>query len=206
MQKEAQRLKLIVLDSESTARDGQICQLACLMIDGGQVRGTNRYFAVDSMDPAAQAVHGLSLDALSHLSGGLRFGDCAGEILSDLSRADLLIGHNISADLRMLKLEMSRLGLTLPPVPTLCTMKTFTPVLKLKRLRGPGSPKPPKLTELCAHYGIDDAAVAARCAEWFRGGGSSHDARFDAAATYLCLLQAIRAGDIPGDLSLSHLR
>ena len=42
--------------------------------------------------------------------------------------------------------------------------------------------------------------IAARSAEWFQGGGQAHDARFDTAATYMCLLEATKKGDVRGVL------
>jgi hypothetical protein len=75
-------------------------------------------------------------------------------------------------------------------------MNRFTPILKLKRPRGPGSPKPPKLGELCAYYNIAPDSIADFCSEHFGSDSAAHDARYDAAATYLCLRAAITNGDI----------
>ena len=188
-------MKILVFDTEATARDGQICQLAYLMIDGETISGKNMFFAVDSMSADAQQVHGLSPETLRTLSGGQKFADRATEILADFADADLLVGHNISADVRMMQLEFSRLQMPWPETPTFCTMNRFTPILKLKRLRGPGSPKPPKLGELCDFYGITPDSIAAFCATHFTHSGSAHDARYDAAATYLSLRAATEKGD-----------
>ena len=193
-------MKLLVFDTESTARDGQVCQLAYLMIDGGQITAHNQFFVVDSMADYAQAVHGLNVAELLRRSGGTRFADCAADILRDFAAADLWVGHNISADIRSLRIELDRLGLALSPRETLCTMNHFTPILKLKRLRGPGSPKPPRLSELCAHYGVTDALILDACRTWFGDGTAAHDARFDVAATYLALMHARCAGDIALDI------
>ena len=189
-------MRLIVLDTESTTRAGQICQLACLTVDGDSISGKNLFFAVDSMSESAQRVHGLSVADLDALSGGQRFADRAKDIADDIARADLLVGHNISADIHALRTEFDRLQLKWPDTPTLCTMNRFTPILKLKRPRGPASPKPPKLPELCDYYSVSPDTVAARCREWFGSSAAPHDARFDAAATYLCLQAAITKGDI----------
>lgn len=189
-------MRLIVFDTESTARHGQICQLAYLILSDNGIQGKNCFFAVDSMSEHAQSIHGMGIDALLQLSDGKRFSDCAAEILSDFANADCWIGHNVSADVRMLQLEADRLSLALPVLSTFCTMNHFTPILKLKRPCGPGSPKPPKLTELCAYYGVDDETIARCCREWFGGGDCAHDARFDAAATCLCILEAEKKGDL----------
>ena len=66
-------MKLIIFDTEATdLTPGQICQLSYLMADGGQVQGKNMFFTVDEMSEGAQEVHGLSMEALKELSGGLR--------------------------------------------------------------------------------------------------------------------------------------
>ena len=73
-------------------------------------------------------------------------------------------------------------------------------VTNLKRKVNTGRPKPPRLEELWEHYGISTDDIAARSAEWFQGGGQAHDARFDTAATYMCLLEATKKGDVRGVL------
>lgn len=190
-------MKLIVFDTEATdLAPGQLCQLAYLKVQDGGVSGKNMYFQVESMSEGAQAVHGMSAEAVRQLSGGLRFADRADEILADFEWADMLVGHNVSADVRYLNVELERIGRSLPDRPTFCTMKYFTPITGLKRKESAVHPKPPKLEELWTHYGLSPAAIAAHCLEWFHGGAHAHDARFDAAATYLCLLEAATRGDL----------
>ena len=48
--------------------------------------------------------------------------------------------------------------------------------------------KPPKLEELCAHFGLSQEFIAGKCRKWYGGGDHPHDARYDAAAAYLCML------------------
>ena len=48
--------------------------------------------------------------------------------------------------------------------------------------------KPPKLTELTEHFGLSEAFIAKKCRKWYGGGDHPHDARYDAAAAYLCML------------------
>lgn len=189
-------MHLIVFDTEATDRTPeQICQLSYLMVQSGSICGKNMFFAVDSMSESAQRVHGMSVDDLAALSGGMRFAERAEEIFADFARADLLVGHNVSADVRYIRAEFERAGRQLPAIDTFCTMNYFTPITKLKRKYGP-HPKPPRLEELCAHYALDAETIAAQSAIWFGGGLRSHDARFDTAATYMCLLAATRVGDV----------
>ena len=76
-------------------------------------------------------------------------------------------------------------------------MNYFTRVMKLERRFDTRWPKPPRLEELAAYYGLTDESVAARARAWFGGGGAAHDARFDAAATWLSVLAAMEQGDLP---------
>ncbi len=194
-------MKLIVFDTEATdLTPGQICQLSYLMIEDGAVSGKNMFFAVDEMSEGAREVHGMSMEDLEGLSGGARFEDRAREIMDDFQDAKLLIGHNIAADDSYLRVELERQGLKLPKIRTFCTMNHFLSDTALVRKVNTGRPKPPKLSELCAHFGVTEEVIAQKSEEWFGGGGALHDARFDTAATYLCLLEATRLGRIRGVL------
>ncbi|MDL2206428.1 3'-5' exonuclease [Eubacteriales bacterium OttesenSCG-928-N13] len=194
-------MKLIVFDTEATDLvPGQICQLSYLMVDQGDVKGKNMFFTVDEMSEGAQAVHGMSMEDLEQLSGGERFEDRAQEIFDDFSAADTLIGHNVSADDRYLRVELERVGMKLPKIRTFCTMNYFTSDTALVRKVNIGRPKPPKLGELCVHFGISDEQIVQASEGWFGEGGAAHDARFDTAATYLCLLEATKQGRIRGIL------
>ncbi len=192
-------MKLIIFDTEATdLTPGQICQLSYLMADGGQVQGKNMFFTVDEMSEGAQEVHGLSMEALKELSGGLRFEDRAQEIYQDFSACDMLVGHNVAADDRYLRVELERCGLKLKRLNTFCTMNYFTSDTQLKRKVNTGRPKPPKLSELVAYFQIPEEEIAQKADLWLGGGGQLHDARFDTVATYLCLLEAARQGKIRG--------
>ena len=71
-------MKRIVFDIEATGlSEAQICQLSYLIVDDSGVVGKNQFFAVDDMNPDAEAVHGFSMEMLEELSGGLRFADLA---------------------------------------------------------------------------------------------------------------------------------
>ncbi|MHC1785956.1 MAG: exonuclease domain-containing protein [Christensenellales bacterium] len=192
-------MKTIIFDTEATdLTPGQICQLSALLVSDGVVRGKNLYFSVDQMSEGAFNVHGLSLEALQLLSNGEYFEDRAQELLDDFNSADLVVGHNVSADERYLRTEMTRCGLKLKRLNTFCTMNYTTGILNMSRKVATGRPKPPKLEELYQHYGINDEQIREKCSLWFLGGSDKHDARFDTAATYLSLLAAIARGDLRG--------
>ena len=194
-------MSLIVFDTEATDLiPGQICQLSYLVVDGKQITGKNMFFTVDEMNEDAQAVHGMSMDDLVALSNGELFSDRVDEIFQDFSKTKLLVGHNVAADDRYLRVELERLGLQLPKIKTFCTMNYFTSDTGLVRKVNIGRPKPPKLGELCTHFGITEDLVAEKSAEWFGGGAQAHDARYDTVATYLCLEKATQLGKIRGVL------
>ena len=72
--------------------------------------------------------------------------------------------------------------------------------MNLKRKINTGRPKPPKLEELVAFYQLTPEYVAEKAEEWFGGGGTAHDARYDTAATYLCVVAGTQKGDLRGVL------
>lgn len=192
-------MKTIVFDTEATDLiPGQICQLSYLIIENGQVTGKNMYFAVDEMSEGAYEVHGMSIEDLEELSGGDRFEDRVDEIFDDFSSAGMLIGHNVAADDRYIRVEFERCGKKLGRIRTFCTMNYFGGIMNLKRKVVTGRPKPPKLEELVEWYGITPEEVVARADEWFGGGGQAHDARYDTAATWMCVLAATQKGDLRG--------
>lgn len=194
-------MRLIVFDTEATdLTPGQICQLSYLIVDGNQVTGKNMFFQVDSMSEGAQEVHGMSMEDLRALSGGNRFEDRAQEIFDDFSSVSTLVGHNVSADDRYLRVELTRLNMNLGRINTFCTMNYFTSETALKRKVNTGRPKPPKLCELVEFFGLTEDMIAGSAEAWFGGGGALHDARFDTAATYLCLKEATRLGKVRGVL------
>ncbi len=189
----------IVFDTEATDLiPGQLCQLAYLVIQGGDVTGKNLFFSVDDMGSDAFDVHRLSLEQLELLSGGRRFEDFSAEIYRDFDQAELLVGHNVAFDERYLRAELERCGLKLKRTRLFCTMNYATGIMNLSRKVPIGRPKPPKLEELCAHYGVGPQAICDASGRWFEGGSLQHDARYDASATYLCLLAAMEKGDLRG--------
>ncbi len=190
-------MRIIIFDTETTdLNPGQICQLAYVIVDKGDVAGRNFYFSVDEMSQGSQEIHGLSRDALVELSCGRWFEDAAEEILRDFNSADLLVGHNVAFDERFLRAELRRAGKELRRVPVLCTMNFASGLMNMKRKVVTGRPKPPKLSELAEYYGVTENMAAHGCAEWFSAAGALHDARFDTVVTWLCLRSAIGKGDL----------
>lgn len=191
-------MRTIIFDTEANGyKDEQICQLSYIMRENGEHVSKNYYFAVSSMNPYAQKVHGLSKAKLDELSSGKRFHHSYVEIFEDFRKADLLIGHNVASDISRLRLEFFRCDAILRPPKTLCTMKFFNNALKLSNKDG--QKKYPKLSELCEYYHIDPRAVKYTCGVFFGDNNvDEHDARYDTTATYLAVISAMQVGDLRG--------
>ena len=69
-----------------------------------------------------------------------------------------------------------------------CTLKHYTQEAHIPLKQNPKVLKPPKLTELTEHFGLSQDFIAQKCQKWYGGGDHPHDARYDAAAAYLCML------------------
>lgn len=181
--------KQIALDVELDGmHPSRIIQLSYLIIEGRRVRGKNFYFAAKAVNRYARQVHGLSVYQLRRLSGGKTFIDYADEIYRDFADCKLIIGHDVAGDIRYLQREFDRLGVKLPRYRIFCTLKHYTQEANIPLKQNPNVLKPPKLTELTEHFGLSQEFIAAKCKKWYGGGNHPHDARYDAAAAYLCML------------------
>lgn len=89
-------------------------------------------------------------------------------------KADLLVGHNVEFDIKMMKIAMHREGGGGKSMnkPSFCTMKTSTEICKISNPNRPGSYKWPNLTE--AYKKLVDP----------RGFENAHDAEADVMAAY----------------------
>lgn len=177
---------IIYLDTETTGLyPGEICQLSYIMQDKTGVMAKNFFFAVEKVEYGAFLVHGFSPQILKTLSGGKVFKDSVGEIEKDFSAAKVLVAHNFSFDCSFLREEFSRAGKTFTFNDSFCSMKNSVGICKIPR-RG-GGYKYPKLSELTAHFFINDVEIRKATEELFGETGGYHDARFDTAAVYLAM-------------------
>ncbi len=182
--------KYIALDVELDGmHPSHIIQLSYLVIEGRRVRGKNFYFAAKAINRYARQVHGISVYQLRKLSDGKGFIDYADEIYRDFIDCKLIIGHDVAGDIRYLRREFDRIGVKLPNYPIFCTLKHYTQEAHIPLKQNPNVMKPPKLTELTDHFGLSQDFIAGKCHKWYgEGGDHPHDARYDAAAAYLCML------------------
>jgi DNA polymerase III subunit epsilon len=119
-------LVLAYLDVETTGlspyRGDRVCEVAILLCRGEEVLDAYQQL-VDpqrTMPPEAFAVHHIS-DL--ELRGQPTFAAVADRVLALFARADALLGHNLPFDLGFMQAELDRLGLALPAVVGLDTMR-----------------------------------------------------------------------------------
>ena len=181
--------KWIAVDVELDGNHpSRIIQLSYIIIEGRKIRGKNFYFAAKAINRYARKVHGLSVYQLKQLSGGKGFVDHMDEIYRDFADCKLVIGHDVAGDVKYIKREFQRYGIQLPDYPIFCTLKHYTEEAHIPLKQNPKVLKPPRLEELCNHFGLTEDFIAGKCHKWYGGGDHPHDARYDAAAAYLCML------------------
>lgn len=193
-------MKMIFFDTETTGlKPGSICQLSYIMIDTTikptKPVGKNIFFSVEYIEPSAELIHGFSVEMLYELSNGLYFEDLLEDFLEDFKSADVLIGHNISFDLKFLTYELEGCSEELHPKQIFCTMNYYKNICNLTNSRG--ELKFPKLKEAAEFLHIKDEYIDKLGRELFQESGSFHDARFDTTATYLLVTEGIKQGFIP---------
>ena len=191
-------MKTLILDTESNGmRPEQLCQLSYIIAQDGTMAGRNFFFTVSCMNEIAQKKHGFSKKRLYDLSGGHGFADRFAEFEGDFLDADLICGHNIAADCRMLRLSFPEAGVPFPKIREFCTMTHFDNAMHLKNKIG--GHKQPNLQELCRYMDVTEQRILDFAVEIFgKSAYRAHDARFDAAATCLCILEGQKRGDLRG--------
>ncbi|MBC7755204.1 MAG: DNA polymerase III subunit epsilon [Bdellovibrio sp.] len=147
-------MRQIFLDTETTglypAQGHRIIEIAAVeMINR---RPTKNHFHVylnpqREIDPAAQEVHGITLDFLQDKP---LFESIAQDLINFVNNAELII-HNAPFDVGFLNSELDRIGLQ--PVTTFCDKITDT--LKMAKDSRPGQRN--NLDALCRHFGVNNA-------------------------------------------------
>ena len=152
-------MRVLGIDIETTGLEQEkghrIIEIAaCLYdLDTEKLVGkyTQRINPKRAIDPAAQAVHGISF---SELSDCPTWEEVAPKVLKLMSVSDVIVAHNgIGFDLPFIAGELVRAGLSIPSVKVLDTMisgRWATPLGKF-----------PKLQELCFACDVDYDEVKA---------------------------------------------
>jgi DNA polymerase-3 subunit epsilon len=106
--------------SGSSSRRHRVVEVAVVLLDA-ELRPEGEFTTlVDPQGPVGPThIHGIEA---AHLAGAPRFAEVAGRLLR-LLNGRVLVGHNVGCDRAFLAAEFARLGVELPPLPELCTMR-----------------------------------------------------------------------------------
>ncbi|WP_411680264.1 3'-5' exonuclease [Clostridium thailandense] len=193
-------MKKIFIDTETTSLEpGEILQLTycvCDINDLGEEKvsfAKNFFFAVDYIDPSAEAVHGFDVKTLKLLSNGQRFKNVASEVADDF-REGIFIAHNVKFDQKFVRAEFDRLDYSnWSPKQFFCTMEFFKSIVKSTTKTG--RLKNPRLEETMTFLGINKNTVLKGARKLFSCGTVDfHDARYDVAALVSCYYRAQKLG------------
>lgn len=144
--------RLAVVDVETTgfSRHDRVVEFACVTVVDGAVVDEYETLIQPNRDPGPVHVHGITPDMLQTAP---QFDAVAGDIASRLDGA-VLVAHNISFDIRMLRQEAERLkGTDFDPGEGLCTYKLTRQKLALAAADA-GLPEP-------NHTALTDARTVA---------------------------------------------
>lgn len=148
-------MRQIILDTETTglepAQGHRIIELGCVELVNRRPTGRTfqRYLNPErTIDPGAQAVHGLSSE---FLSGQPKFADVVEDFVAFIAGAELII-HNAPFDVGFIDHEFGRLP---PPQRLLTDLCTVLDTLALARQLHPGQRN--SLDALCKRYNVDNS-------------------------------------------------
>jgi len=165
------------LDTETTGfgSDARVVQIAWLMADpdGHELKSDNYVIKPVGFEIPEEAtkIHGITTQEA--MDGGEDLEPVMLKFLNDLARCNLLIGHNISFDIRMVTYEFARIGAiyNFEMIQKVCTMNKSTDYCALPSERK--YYKKPKLQELHmklfgeefkdAHDALGDVRATAKC-------------------------------------------
>lgn len=159
----------------------RLVQLAWLLYDskGNRLAGNTHIIKPEGFEipEKASAIHGITTERA--LSQGEALRDVLVGFHTIVASADLLVGHNLDFDTKIVGAEFMRADLPriTPPRPRVCTMKSSVAYCALPRSKWP------KLIEL--HNKLFGCG--------FEG---AHDAGADIAATARCFWELVRLGVI----------
>ncbi len=147
-------MKQIFLDTETTGlypdQGHRIIEIAAIETINRQLTGSHFHQYINperEIDPAAQEVHGITLDFLQDKP---LFESIAADFIEFVKDSELII-HNAPFDVGFLNSELGRLGLQ--PLEEVCGKITDT--LKMAKDARPGQRN--NLDALCRHFEIDNS-------------------------------------------------
>jgi DNA polymerase III epsilon subunit-like protein len=173
----------LFFDTETTGvnkSSDRVIQLAWLLAteSGKELRRQNLLIKPSGFEipTAAEKIHGISTAVASRFGVPLR--QALLEFANDVENCQVLVAHNLSFDLGMLRPEFGREGIRwrLDEKSMICTMRISTNWCRLSKLDGRPGYKWPKLDEL--HYRL--------FGKYFE---NAHDALNDVVATRNCFFE-----------------
>lgn len=179
--------QIIFLDTETTGfgSDARIVQMAWLVfnMDGKELKSENHVIRPVGFEIPEKAteIHGITTQEA--ISGGEDLEEVMLKFHNDLAQSSLLVGHNISYDVRMVSYEFARIGVIFgfEMMEKVCTMNKSTEYCAIPSERRYF--KKPTLQELYSKLFGDK----------FEG---EHDASADIRATAKCYWELKRLGVI----------
>lgn len=181
----------IFLDTETTGLNkssDRVVQIAWLTVseDGKELCQHNRLIKPSGFEipPAAEKIHGISTNVAKRFGVPLR--QALLDFARDVDACKVIVGHNLSFDIAMLRPEFSRenIEFRVDGKNMICTMRSSTAWCRLPKLDGRSGFKWPKLDEL--HYRL--------FGRYFEG---AHDALADVLATKEVYFELIKREVIP---------
>lgn len=117
-----------------------------------------------SISEEVSAIHGITTEMVE--KEGVPTKDALVDFFGFAGRADLLVGHNVSFDIRLVRIQTARIYTRKwePAVPTFCTMKRTTNICKIPsaKPRHRNDWKWPKLSEAVKHFFNEETPDAHR--------------------------------------------
>lgn len=165
-----------VVDLEATgssSRRHRVVELAVVLLDGDLGPEGEFSTLVDPQGPVGPThIHGIEG---GDLGGAPLFAGIAARLLT-LLRGRVLVGHNVGCDRSFLVAEYARVGVLLPVVPELCTMRM---AVAHRASRALGEDVPQEGETVVRHgLSLADCALAIGVTDWI-----AHTALGDARAT-----------------------
>ena len=185
-------MKVMVFDTETTGlpleknpsiyeshKWPHIIQLSYIIYDSETndlIALENDYINIDAsviINPKSQEIHKISREKLS--SKGISIEEALNKFNQHSDKSDLLVGHNISFDKRMIMVEGIRNKIKMTVNETYCTMKNGVDICKIERIGQNGDKyfKFPTLSELHnelfkkipknTHNALIDILICMRC-------------------------------------------
>lgn len=162
-------MKYVVIDTETSGlfdfskpadADGQprLAHLAMLFTaDGNDNARKEEYFVKPdgwSIAPSVTAINGLT-DAILN-EKGTPVADALAAYTKAVDDGHTVVAFNAQYDTKIMRGEMRRAGIDdrFDRTPNICVMRALTDVCKIPKAKG-GGYKFPKLSEACAHFGIN---------------------------------------------------